>query len=380
MTSPSARVLPGDLARTVLQLLALGALIAGTLWILRPFLISAIWAAMLAVALWPLLLSAQARFGGRRAPAVALLTVALLLILVVPLYLGVHALVANADDFVVWLQSLQTWTLPQPPAWIARAPLFGAKLDAHWRELADRGPAQLAEGIAPHARELAHWLVRQAGGLGSLVLHFLLTTTLAAILFARGERASEGVRHFARRLAGTQGEQAALLAAQAVRAVALGVVLTAVVQSALVGLGFAVVRVPFAAVLTAFAFMLSVAQIGPLPLLIGVVIWVYTHHGGGWGTVYLVWAVLCATIDNVIRPVLIKRGANLPLLLIFAGVIGGLIAFGVIGLFIGPVVLAVAYRLLIELMDRDREAAPALEAPPLPTAEPARDEARPSWH
>jgi len=128
-----------------------------------------------------------------------------------------------------------------------------------------------------------------------------------------------------------------------------------VLQTVLVGLGLGVVGVPFAAILTALSFILSIAQIGPLPILVGAVIWVYSYEGAAWGTAYLVWAILCGTIDNLVRPLLIKRGADLPLLLIFGGVIGGLVAFGVIGLFIGPVVLAVAYMLLQEWMAEPAE-------------------------
>jgi predicted PurR-regulated permease PerM len=133
------------------------------------------------------------------------------------------------------------------------------------------------------------------------------------------------------------------------------VVVTAIVQSALVGLGFAVAGVPFAAILTALAFVLAVAQIGPLPILIAAVIWVYSQHGGMWGTVFLAWTAICGTIDNLIRPVLIKRSANLPLLLIFVGVVGGLFAFGVVGLFVGPVMLAVSYMVLGEWVDQEVE-------------------------
>jgi len=109
-----------------------------------------------------------------------------------------------------------------------------------------------------------------------------------------------------------------------------------------------VVGVPFAAFLTALIFVLAIAQIGPAPVLIGAVIWTYSRNGVIWGTGLLVWSIFCGTFDNVVRPMLIKRGADLPQLLIFAGVIGGLIGFGVIGLFIGPVVLAVAYTLLVD--------------------------------
>jgi predicted PurR-regulated permease PerM len=135
--------------------------------------------------------------------------------------------------------------------------------------------------------------------------------------------------------------------------VALGVVVTAIVQAALAGIGLAVVGVPFASILTALIFILAVAQIGAAPVLILATIWVYSTSGAVWGTAFLAWSIVCTTLDNVLRPVLIRRGADLPLLLIFAGVIGGLISFGVIGLFIGPVVLAVAYTLLVDWVSAD---------------------------
>ena len=138
------------------------------------------------------------------------------------------------------------------------------------------------------------------------------------------------------------------LAARAVRAVALGVVVTAITQSALVGIGFVIAGVPFATILIALVFILAVAQLGPALVLIPAAIWVYAKSGAVWGSVFLVWAIFCGTLDNFLRPMLIRHGADLPLLLIFSGVIGGLVAFGVIGLFIGPVVLAVAYTLLVD--------------------------------
>jgi len=136
------------------------------------------------------------------------------------------------------------------------------------------------------------------------------------------------------------------------------------VQAGLAGIGLAVAGVPFAAILTVLMFVLAVAQVGAGPVLIGAVIWVYSEYGAGWGSVFLVWAIVCGTMDNVLRPMLIKRGADLPLLLIFVGVIGGLIAFGIIGLFIGPVVLAVAYTLLVDWVS---EAGPP-DAPTPPSA------------
>jgi len=337
-----------DIARTTLQLLALVVLIASSLWIVRPFLLASTWATMIAVATWPLLQEVELRLGGRRVPAVAVMTIALLAILVVPLYLGIAAVVENADRIADWSKSLGTLAGAQPPSWVESLPGVGAKLAARWRQLAASGPEELAPRIAPYASAFAVWFAGQIGSIGMLLVQFLLTVIAAALLYANGETVARGVDHFARRLAGPQGENAVHLAGQAIRGVALGVVVTAIAQTTAAGLGLAIVGVPFASILTFAIFVLCIAQVGPALVLIPAVIWVYWSRGAWWGSGFLVWAIVCSTFDNFLRPFLIKRGADLPLLLIFAGVIGGLLAFGVIGLFIGPVVLAVVYTLAVD--------------------------------
>jgi len=337
-----------DVARTTLQLLALGALIVGSFWILWPFLAAGTWATTIVVASWPLLLRVQSWLGGRRSFAVAAMTIALLLLLVVPLYLAIDTIVANAQQIAEAASKLATLVSSEPPGWVEGLPLVGSRVAERWHELASAGPEGLSAHLAPVARSLVLWFVSQVGSIGMLFVHFLLTVIIAAILFANGETAARGADRFARRLAGPRGENLLRLAGQAVRAVALGVVVTALLQSAFCWIGFVIAGVPFAPILTALVFVLGVAQVGAAPVLIGAVVWVYTTYGAGWGTGFLVWAVFCSTFDNFLRPVLIRHGADLPLLLIFAGVIGGLVAFGVVGLFIGPVVLAVAYTLLVD--------------------------------
>jgi len=177
-------------------------------------------------------------------------------------------------------------------------------------------------------------------------VQFLLTVIIAAIMYVGGERAAAAARRFGFRLAGERGEQSVQLAGQAIRSVALGVVVTAVAQSVLGGVGIALAGVPFAAVLTAIMFMLCIAQLGPLPVLVPVVIWLYWSGESGWGTFVLVWTIVVGSLDSILRPILIRKGAHLPLVLLLAGVIGGLIAFGLVGIFLGPVVLAVGYTLL----------------------------------
>jgi len=343
-----------DLARTAFQILALGALIASSLLIVQPFLAALAWATTIVIATWPVLLRVEAQLGGRRSLAVALMTAVLLLILVVPLYLSIMAIVEHTAQIVGWSRSIATLTVPQPPAWVEALPVVGTKLAASWRQLAAAGQGEIAARLTPIARTVALWFVGHVGNIGLLLLQLLLTVIIAAILYANGETAARGAERFAFRLSGARGVNAVHLAAQAVRAVALGVVVTAVLQSGLAGIGLVVAGVPFATVLTALIFVLAVAQVGAAPVLLGAVIWVYRKTGAVWGTGFLAWAVFCATFDNFLRPLLIKRGVDIPLLLIFTGVIGGLIAFGVIGLFIGPVVLAVAYTLLIDWVSESR--------------------------
>jgi predicted PurR-regulated permease PerM len=201
---------------------------------------------------------------------------------------------------------------------------------------------------------MVKWATSKFGSIGLLFVQFLLTVIIAAVMYAGGESAAAAVKRFGRRLAGPRGENIVVLAGQAIRGVALGVGVTALVQSALGGIGLAIVGIPFAGLLTAMMLMLCIAQLGPGLVLIPAVIWVYWSGDTGWGTFLLVWSVVVVALDNFLRPVLIKLGADLPLLLILAGVIGGLFAFGLVGIFVGPVVLAVAYTLLDEWISDEK--------------------------
>jgi len=340
-----------ELARTLLGAIFLGALIVASFWILRPFLAAAIWATMIVVATWPVMLWFQARLWKRRSLAVAAMTVILLLVFVVPLTLAISTLVVNAEDIVARLKSIAAFRMPAPPDWLADLPYLGEKLALAWEQAAASGVEGLLAKLTPYAGSATRWFVAQAGDLGVLFVQFLLTLVLAALMYASGEAAAETVVRFGRRLAGERGENAVRLAGQAIRGVALGVVVTAVVQSGLGGIGLGIAGVPLAGLLTAAMLFLCIAQVGPSPVLFPAVIWLYWTGETAWGTFLLVWSVVVVTMDNFLRPVLIKRGADLPLLLIFAGVIGGLLAFGLVGIFVGPVVLAVAYTLLEAWID-----------------------------
>jgi predicted PurR-regulated permease PerM len=334
-----------ELPRITLAVLGILILSAATLWVLWPFGLALVWATTIVIATWPLLLFFQARLGGRRWLAVAVMMLILLTLLVVPAWLAASAIADDAKSLMDLARSLRTKGLPPPPDWVKSFPLVGERLAAAWSGFAG-DPTSLAARLAPQLGQASRWLASRAGSLGAAAIQIVLTVAISGVLYATGETGARGFERFLRRLAGEAGRNVAYLAAKAVRAVALGIVVTALVQTVLSAIGLVVSGVPHAGALTAVAFVLCIAQLGPLLVLGPATIWVYSTGSPVRGTVLLVFTIVAATLDNFLRPVLIKRGADLPLLLIFAGVIGGLIGFGIVGLFVGPVVLAVSWTLV----------------------------------
>ena len=352
---------PPDVIRPVLAVMALLGLLGVSLWVLRPFIAPLIWAVTIVIATWPLMRRLQGWLAGSRMAASALMTLAVLSVFFIPLALAIDTVLDNAETVSRWIRQAAT-TLPgsEPPAWLAGIPLIGQRAADLWREITTQSLGPLLARVTPYVGTLATQALKQAGVIGALTVEFLLTVCLCAVLYAWGEQAAHKVRAFARTLAGERGGRTTTLAGASIRGVALGVVVTALVQAVLAGIGLAVAGIPGAALLTALMLLLSIAQLGTLPVLIPATIWVFLSGETSWGIGLAIWSVFVATLDNVLRPWLIRQGADLPLMLIFAGVIGGLMAFGLIGLFIGPVVLAVTYT-LFEAWIRENEAADSSE-------------------
>lgn len=334
---------PRDIPQILLSVLFLSLIIISCLWVVQPFILSFAWAGTVVIATWPVLLRLQRLLFGKRALAVLVMTVLLFLLFVIPIALLVNSLVDNSIPLIK-LISTGNVTLPDF-AWLNSVPLIGDKLYAAWHGLLDMGGAAIMAKIRPYIGTTTTWFVGQAAHIGKLLVYCGLMLLFSALLYWQGEKVAYGFRHFATRLAAKRGDAAVLLAGQAIRAVALGVVVTALVQAVLGGIGLAISGVPYAALLTVVMIFTCLVQLGPLLVLIPSIIWLYWSGDTTWGTVLLVWSCVVGTMDNVIRPVLIRMGADLPMILILSGVIGGLIAFGMIGLFIGPVLLAVSWRL-----------------------------------
>lgn len=337
---------PSELARNLLIILVLSLLMVGTLWILLPFLPALIWSATIVVATWPMFIGMQRRLWNRRWLATTVMIVAMLVIVVAPLATAVVTLIGHASAISDEVQTLGQQGLPQPPEWLAQIPVIGERASAEWQALAAAGPGGLVAKVQPYAVKAAAWAFARLGSVGILFVHLALTMVISAILFTEGERAGRSLVRMARRLGGDRGEEMVRLAGQSIRAVALGIIVTAVTQSLLGGLGLWVTGVPLPGFLTALMLVLCIAQIGPFPVLLSSVAWLYWQDSPTLATLLLVLSVIIGMLDNVMRPLLIRRGADLPMTLILAGVLGGMLAFGIVGLFVGPVILAVTFTLL----------------------------------
>lgn len=351
-----------DLSRSLLAGLFIIGLIAASLRVLQPFLVGFLWATMIVVVTWPLMLWLQARLWHRRWLAVAVLVLGLLLLVVAPLTAAITAAVTNADEIATQAKALATIQIPMPPDWVAELPGVGASLAQAWREFAEGGMAAIWARLSPYTGVVTQRALSEVGDAGSNFVQFLLTLLFAALMYLQGEEAAHAMRRIGQRLGGRQGVAAVKLTTQAIRGVALGVGGTAVIQAILTGVALAIAGVPYALMLGVIALVSCIVQIGT-PLVLGpAVAWLYWNDAFGRATFLLIAMLVIGTLDNVLRPILIQRGVDLPFVLVFTGVIGGLIAFGLVGIFVGPVVLAVAQMLLREWI-ADRPVAPAIRPP-----------------
>ena len=299
---------------------------------------------MVVIATWWLMLRIQKYLWGRRSLAVLVMTLILLLVFIIPIALLISSVIDNIGPVVAWATSGHI-EIPKLE-WLDKIPLAGNKMAIYYHKMVAGGGSAMMAKIQPYIGQTTSFFVAQAGHFGRLLVHLALMLLFSVLLYWRGERVGQGIRHFAYRLAGRRGDAVVLLAGQAIRAVALGVVVTALLQGVVGGIGLAIAGIPYATLLTVVMILCCLIQIGPLLVLVPAIIWLYWSGDTTWGTVLLVWSCVVGTMDSVIRPMLIRLGADLPMLIILSGVIGGLVSFGMIGLFIGPVVLAVSYRLV----------------------------------
>jgi predicted PurR-regulated permease PerM len=344
---------PYRTTHAVMAALVAASMVVCSLWVVRPFLPATIWAITIVVTTWPLLLRIQALLWKSRALAVTVTTLIALLVFVMPFWLATTTVIAHGDDLKYLIRAALAFRVPPEPQWLPHFPLIGSRITEVWQQVENLSLSQLAPRLTPYAGRLIGWSIGYLGSFGMLALQFFLTLIMTAIIHTKGEAASRLAMKFGDSLAGDEGRQMVSLAGRAIRAVAVGVMVTALVEAIVGGIGIKLSGAPWPAVLTAMTFIVCLAQAGPGIILIPVIVWVYVFRDMGHAVMLLVFTVAAILIDCLLRPYLIRRQADVPMLLIMVGVIGGLSMFGLIGIFVGPVILAVTYTLIKSWMGED---------------------------
>ncbi|PWU19616.1 MAG: AI-2E family transporter [Verrucomicrobia bacterium] len=339
---------PRTKAEQVLGWSVLLLLLLGCVVVLRPFISALIWAIVLCVSTWPLYRRLTAWLGQRRTLAAVLMALGMVLILLVPFVVIGPTLAENVKAFSTEARGWLEKGPPAPPAWLAKIPLVGQSATEQWQILA----ADTAK-LKSYAREMVEPVSSALLKLGLLVGSGLMeiggSILIACFLFRDGASLADRLTSAVDRIGGEHGRQLLAVAAGTMRGVVYGLLGTALVQAILAGIGFAIAGVPNTAMLTLVTFFVSmVPMVGVALVWLPVAIWLFAQGETGWGIFMVIWGIGVNNIDNFIKPILIGKGSDLPFLLILFGILGGGAAFGFIGVFLGPTLLAVGYRVVQE--------------------------------
>ncbi|OEZ62608.1 putative inner membrane protein [Duganella sp. HH105] len=328
------------------RLAAIVLLVIGCLTVLRPFLAAILFAAAITISSWPLYLRLLSRCRERRALAAAVMSVGLTLLIIVPLALVTWNIADNASEVYDQIKAgLGSGTLA-PPAWLKDIPVIGEAADTYLHKLL--GSREELLSVAKNLLEPARRLLLGGGMvLGSGVAQVSLAVFVSFFLYRDGQAMLAALAVGMEKLIGAQAVAVADTVSRTVRGVMYGLLGTALAQAGVAAIGFLIAGVPAVAMLSVATFLLSLIPVGPPLIWGGAAIWLFNEGRTGWGVFMLVWGMFVISgVDNVVKPMLISRGSSLPFILVLLGVMGGVLAFGFVGLFIGPTLLAVGLGLL----------------------------------
>ena len=331
---------------TAIRLAVLALLLYWSFVLVQPFISIFIWSAVLAVALYPIFEWISVRLGGRRRLAAALTTILSLLVIIGPatwLALGlvdsVRAISDRLDPSVM--------AIPAPPLSIKDWPLIGEPIYQFW-DLASTNLSAAFAALVPQLKPLGARLLRIGADTGLGILKFLIAVIVAGFLFSPAPALATAVKRFSRRLNPARGGELVDQAGATIRAVSRGVIGISVLQALLTGIGLMVAGVPQASLITFAVLILGIIQVGPSIVIIPLIIWSWMTMETTSALLFTVYMVPVNLLDNLLRPLVMGRGLKTPILVILIGVIGGTLAYGITGLFLGPIVLAVIWELIVE--------------------------------
>jgi predicted PurR-regulated permease PerM len=344
-----------------LGLACLVVLLVGCLLVLKPFVSALLWSVILSFSLWPLHRRLVNLLRGRRTLASVLMAGGLGLVVLVPFLVVGLTLAENVQDLKTAIQRWLDAGPPAPPSWLAKVPLVGQSVVTEWQNLADDSSALLAKA-KEFVEPVSRWLLRSGFALGHGLLELALSILITFFLLRDGLRLAERLSVGVGRIAGPRGEHLLQVAGKTVRGVVYGILGTALVQAVLAGVGFAIAGVPGVPLLVLLTFVLCIVPAVGAPLVwIPAALWLFHQGSSSWAIFLVIWGIGVSSLDNFVKPWLISHGSDMPFLLVFFGALGGLVAFGFIGLFIGPTLLAVGYKLIEEWMATTPDKSPELQ-------------------
>ncbi len=334
-------------------LAALVLLVLGSIVVLRPFIAAGLFAAVFVLATWPLYARLRKAVGGSDTWAAAIATLLIIVLVVLPFAWLVQTSIDRVPGWFAVARAAISEGLPPPPVWLQRIPVVGTMIESYWQDLAaDPGALRdLGKRLIEIGREP---LVLAGRVIGEGILQLALANFIGFFFYRDGEAIVRSLRAGVARLAGTMADELIGTVEATVRGVVLGIVGTAVAQGAVAMVGFLIAGVPGALLLGGLTALVSIIPGGPVTVWVGATIWLLSKEELGWALFMAIWgAALISSIDNVVRPLLISRGASLSFALVFIGVVGGIIAFGFVGIFIGPTLLALSWRLWRTFIEQD---------------------------
>jgi len=328
----------------------------------QPFIETIVWGIIIAVAIHPGYERLKSALGGRGRLAATLITLFALIILLVPTYMLSESLISAVQDYSANIDK-GTLRVPPPPESVRSWPVIGEPLHAFWK-LASNNLAAALSKIVPLLKKYGVPLLSTAAGAGVGILKFVVSILIAGVLLANAVGGGRAARAIARRLTGEQGTNAVELAEATVRSVSLGIIGVAVIQTLMAGLGFLVVGVPGAGLWALLVLILAVVQLPTILILGPIIVYVFATSSTVIAVLFAIWSLLVGMSDAFLKPLLMGRGVDVPMLVIFIGAIGGFISSGIIGLFVGAIILALGYKLFILWLNQDAQ----------PEAEPSKSE------
>lgn len=331
----------------------LGLLLAGCLLVMLPFISALLWAVVLTSASWPIYMRLLRLMRNRHSLAALTMSLGMILVILLPFVIVGASLADNVRELTVAVRRWVEAGPPAPPGWLSKVPAVGERLEEQWRVVAGDS-ARLTQAARRLIEPVSAGLLKLGLLLGAGLLQMTLSIFITFFMFRDGASLAARLKAAVERIGGERGGHLLAVASNTIRGVVYGILGTALVQAVMAGIGFLIAGVPGAMVLGLLTFFLSVVPMGPPLIWLPAAIWLFNQGQTGWGIFMIAWGIAVSSVDNFVKPWLISQGSNLPFLLIFFGVLGGAVAFGFIGVFLGPTLLAVTWRLVQEWMSTRR--------------------------